>query len=132
MGPSGVSQWVLDSESSPESGCKTYLIFDRSVLTKYELISRVDAKMGTKAKEDLAGCGNVDEKVLVASKRSYCRLQNVLHIPTLEYYSISVPTIYRNGIRTSSETGRCETVRKNTTAGTGPTWLFEYYLYPKT
>lgn len=110
---SGVFSWVIDS------GCTAHMTFDRSLFCTYERVSGMNVEMGTKAKADVVGRGDVNVKVTVGSETSYCRLQNVLHIPTFEYSLISVGQMDRNGIRTSFENGRCEIAHNNKIVATG-------------
>lgn len=83
----GALSWIV------EPGCSVHMTFDRNTFVTYTETNCGEVEMGTKAKANIAGRGDVVLEIVVNSQPARCKFQNVLHVPSLQYSLLSVPTL---------------------------------------
>lgn len=91
------SHWIVDS------GCSSHSIHDRTAFTTYRSIfssSRLD--LGAHCTAFIVGCAEVSRTSLLSEKRSFCRLEDVLHVLSLRYRQLSASAVTDCGIRVQS------------------------------
>ncbi|CDF32368.1 unnamed protein product [Chondrus crispus] len=76
--------WLVDS------GCSAHITFDRSLFVTYEQMQSGSVEMGTKARANVAGRGEVEFMLNVNGSLHPCKLSNVLHVPDFGYSLLSV------------------------------------------
>ncbi|CDF39897.1 unnamed protein product [Chondrus crispus] len=76
--------WLVDS------GCSAHITFDRSLFVTYEQMQSGAVEMGTKARANVAGRGEVEFMLNVNGSPHPCKLSNVLHVPDFGYSLLSV------------------------------------------
>jgi len=101
------SSWIIDS------GCSKHLTFDRSLFVSYTEVNEGVVEMGTKAKAEIKGCGDVILNVNTGAGVVPCKFENVLHVPSFEYSLLSVSTMTKNGMKVTFESDKCEISKKS-------------------
>lgn len=67
--------------------------------------------MGKKRKASVAGYGDVFLNLTFGSNTLCCRIENLLHVISFEYSSLSVSTMNRNGVLVYFEDGECKILK---------------------
>ena len=93
--------WLVDS------GCSAHITFDRSLFVTYERMQSGSVEMGTKAKANVAGRGEVHLMLNVNGSERPCKLSNVLHVPDFGYSLLSVSQMVSKGLKVSFQNGKC-------------------------
>ncbi|CDF77556.1 Retrovirus-related Gag-Pol polyprotein [Chondrus crispus] len=93
--------WLVDS------GCSAHITFDRSLFVTYEQMQSGSVEMGTKARANVAGRGEVEFMLNVNGSPHPCKLSNVLHVPDFGYSLLSVSQIVSKGLQVSFEKDKC-------------------------
>ncbi|CDF39892.1 unnamed protein product [Chondrus crispus] len=89
--------WLVDS------GCSAHITFDRSLFVTYEQMQSGSVEMGTKARANVAGRGEVELMLNVNGSPHPCKLSNVLHVPDFGYSLLSVTQMVSKGLQVSFE-----------------------------
>ena len=105
--------WIADS------ACTAHMTFDRAAFKKYSAVSGVFVEMGTKAKTEVAGRGDIAITLAADGQSRECLLKDVLHVPEFEYSLLSVSALDRRGVKTTFSNGNLALHKGDTIIGTG-------------
>ncbi|CDF37707.1 unnamed protein product [Chondrus crispus] len=104
--------WLVDS------GCSAHITFDRSLFVTYEQMQSGSVEMGTKARANVAGRGEVEFMLNVNGSPHPCKLSNVLHVPDFGYSLLSVSQMVSKGLQVSFENEKCRVTAGSTVLAT--------------
>ena len=75
-------------------------------------------EMGTKAKSNVAGYGDVVLTLVINGERKPCKLKGVLHVQDFGYSLLSVSKMTKNGLKVLFEDDKCEVKQNSKTVAT--------------
>ena len=107
------SSWIADS------ACTAHMTYDRSSFAKYNSVSGASVEMGTRAKTEVVGSGDIVITLSADGHSEKCRLKDVLHVPEFEYSLLSISTLDRRGIATTFGNGKFVMRKGTRVVGTG-------------
>lgn len=98
--PSNSGDWFVDS------ACSVHMTYDKSLFSSYTPGNHSPVRLGNSNTAAVVGSGCIKIRINVHGRIRECNLRNVLHVPTLGYQLLSVPTLDKSGLETLFKSGR--------------------------
>ena len=98
--PSNSGDWFVDS------ACSIHMTYDKSLFSSYTPGNYSPVRLGNCKTAEVSGSGSIALRIIVNGRIRDCTLQTVLHVPSLGYQLLSVPTLDKSGYTTIFESGR--------------------------
>ena len=98
--PTNSGDWFFDS------ACSIHMTYDKSLFSSYTPGNHSPVRLGNSKTAEVSGSGSIVLRIVVNGRIRSCTLQTVLHVPSLGYQLLSVPTLDKSGYTTLFKSGR--------------------------